>query len=247
VRSQADPRLAVRDLTRTFRGSGGYRNLSLSILRGETLVVLGPSGAGKSSLITTLAGIDHASTGSIHVDGNDVTRHAPGARDVAVVFQDMPLYDHLSALENVSLAMSSLRLTAGQRTARLNDALAIVDITSIASRRAAALSGGERARVSIARVLARQPKVALLDEPYAAVDRIFRGALRTSVAEKLRSFGTATLHVTHDPIEANELADRVAIMIDGTIRQTGTMNEVRAAPAEVAVTALLKVEEEFDA
>lgn len=237
----------MRDLTRSFRGGGGLHGVSLSILRGETLVLLGPSGAGKSSLIRTLAGIDRAATGSIHIDGEDVSRRAPGTRNVGVVFQETPLYDHLSVRDNVSLATSSLRLAKDERTARIDDALAIVDITSIASRRAAVLSGGERARVSIARVLARQPKVALLDEPYAAVDRIFRAPLREAVAAKFQTLGTATLHVTHDPIEAEALADRVAIMIDGTIRQTGTIAEVRAVPAEDAVAALLKMEDPRDA
>lgn len=239
MRSPVDPRLEVRSLTLAFRGGGGVHDVSLAIPQGETLALLGPSGAGKSSLINLIAGISAPQQGHISIDGVDVTRCSPGQRGLGVVFQDAPLYDHLSARENVLLALSSLTLTQEERSDRVADSLKIVDMTKLSSRHANVLSGGERARLAIARVLARRPKVALLDEPYAPVDRLFRKPLREAVTAHLQKIGAAVLHVTHDPNEAKAIAHRVAIMIDGSIRQVGTFEEVCAQPCDSTVEALL--------
>ena len=240
MRSPVDPRLEVRSLTLAFRGGGGVHDVSLEIPQGETLALLGPSGAGKSSLINLIAGIRAPQKGHISIDGVDVTRRSPGKRELGVVFQDAPLYDHLSARENVLLALSSLALTQEERSDRVAHSLKIVDMRKLSSRRADVLSGGERARLAMARVLARRPKVALLDEPYAPVDRLFREPLREAVTAHLQQIGAAVLHVTHDPNEAKAIAHRVAIMIDGSIRQVGTFEEVCAQPCDSTVGALLK-------
>lgn len=236
--------MVVSLLRRLHGGGGGVRDIDLSIASGETLAVLGPSGAGKSTLVKVIAGIDRAQKGSVHIEGVDVTRLTPGRRNVGVVFQDHPLYEHLSVKANVALATSGLKLARDERNGRVEDALEACDLRSLASRQAARLSGGERARTSIARVLARRPAVVLFDEPFASVDRIFRPPLRALVVDQLKTLGAATLHVTHSLSEATAVSDRVAILIEGTIRQTGPLDLIRQNPADSRVAEFLHQEGE---
>lgn len=233
-----DAGLRLDGLTHRHRNTGGVEDVHLNVRPGETVAILGPSGAGKSTLVNLIAGVNTLQQGSIHLNGRDITRLAPGRRDVAAVLQDIPLYDHLDVRKNIELSMSSLDLSAAELEKRGDLALAAIEGRGLAGRRASQLSGGERARVAIARILARRPAAVLLDEPYAAVDTLFRVPLRQLVCNHLRRTDAAIIHVTHDVGEAIDVADRIAIMASGRILQVDVPERLREDPADPIVAAL---------
>ncbi len=237
--SHAKPVLEVTGLTRSYRDGGGVSDATFTVMRGECLAVLGPSGAGKSTLINLIAGVQRPHTGSIVINGEDVTRTPPGRRNVGIVLQDFPLYDHLDARKNVEMAISSLRLPNEEGTHRVELALKSVAAEKRSHQKARTLSGGERAKIAVARVLARRPDVVLLDEPYSSLDRIQRRPLRTLVREQLKAIGAAVIHVTHSPREAFEIADHICVLVDGKIRQIDTVERIRAEPIDDVVAAML--------
>lgn len=230
--------LEVIDLAHHHRGGGGLNGISFTVCKGETLALLGPSGAGKSTLVNLVVGLKSPDAGRVHLGGTDVTTLAPGRRDLSAVFQDIPLYDHLDVVENVRLATSSLGLRREECQQRVDTAIRSVEVDGLRNRRAASLSGGERARVAIARVLARRPSVVLLDEPYAAIDRIFRVPLRRLVRDQLAEIGAAVVHVTHSTEEALDVATRIAVIAEGNLHQLDTPENICAKPADDLVAAL---------
>jgi molybdate transport system ATP-binding protein len=233
------------------RPSGFVLDLPLDLPAGRTTALLGPNGAGKSTALAALAGLLRLDTGRIVLDGevvDDATtdRFVP-ARDrrVGVVFQDGRLFAHLTVLDNVAFGPRSrgAARTASRATARTW--LDRLGLAGLARRRPAQLSGGEAQRVALARALASEPRLVLLDEPLSALDVQGRTALRRTLAEHLPTLDAPRLLVTHDPIEASLLADRVAIVEDGRLTQVGTPEEIRERPrtpyaAELAGTNLLR-------
>ena len=204
---------------------------------GEVVALLGPNGAGKTTLVRAVAGLHALDHGHIAVDGVAVdepatgTFRAPDQRSVGVVFQDLLLFPRLSAIDNVAFGLranGSPRRDAAGRAAEWLDRLGVLDV---ADRRPAALSGGEAQRVALARALATEPRVLLLDEPLAALDASARIHVRAELRSHLAIHDGARLLVTHDPIDALVLADRLVILEDGRITQTGTPAEVAARPA----------------
>lgn len=194
----AGPALRVVGLERRHPGGAGVGPLDLELRTGGLLAVLGPSGCGKSTLLRVLAGLEPADAGSITVDGRTVDRDPPGRRSIGLVEQHLPLYDHLDVRGNVDMAVSGLELDKAERRSRVTEALGIAGADSIASNKAALLSGGERARTCLARLLARRPAVALLDEPFSGLDRDLRDRVRGETLRSLASAGVATIMVTHD-------------------------------------------------
>lgn len=190
--------LSIRGIERRFRSGRGIGPIDLDLSRGEQVILLGDSGSGKSTLLSVIAGLERADRGTIRLAGRSVDRSPPGRRDVAMIAQDLPLYDHLDARANVDLAVSGLKLDRSERGDRVDAALRNADATEFSGRRAGTLSGGERARVCLARVLARRPTVALLDEPFSGLDRRRRASIRDLVFSALQDAGTAVLLVTHD-------------------------------------------------
>jgi len=150
----------------------------------------------------------------------------------------MPLYDHLDVQQNLHLATSGLRLSRTEARRKVEEVTSALEIESLRSRRAGMLSGGERAKVAVGRILARRPGVALLDEPYAAVDRLFRVPLRRLLRDRLAEAGCATIHVTHSTEEALDVADRIAVIAEGKLRQVDTPQRIRHEPADELVAAL---------
>ncbi|MCH2161854.1 MAG: ATP-binding cassette domain-containing protein [Phycisphaerales bacterium] len=234
----ARPGLEVTALSLPFPGGKGLDKVHLRINRGESVALLGPSGAGKTTLVELVAGLITARSGTVGIAGQDVTKAPPRQRDIGAILQDVPLYDHLDVRGNVEMALSSRRLAHDERSREVDAALQAVDATSLAERSAATLSGGERARVAVARILARRPAVVLLDEPYAAVDALHRGPLRRLLRNELVKSGAAVLHVTHDVEEAADVADRIAVMASGRILQIGSVDQLRSTPADPVVAAL---------
>lgn len=218
-------------------------DVALACRRGELLALIGPSGSGKTTVLRAIAGLYRPQAGRI-VAGGEIWLDTdagidlrPQARSVGLVFQDYALFPHLSALDNVRLAM--LRFAEPARSRLAAGLLARVHLKGLEARRQDALSGGERQRVALARALARDPKVLLLDEPFSAVDRMTREALKEELAALHRSLDIPIVLVTHDLEEAQALADRICVLHGGRTLQIGTPDEVRLRPTDARVARLM--------
>ncbi len=216
---------------------------------GEVHALVGPSGSGKSTILRCIAGSHRPQRGSVTVDGErwfDTDAHvclAPHRRAVGMVFQDYALFPHLSALQNLMAAMG--HVPASERPARAESLLALVHLQTLADRRPTELSGGEQQRVAVARALARDPRVLLLDEPFSAVDRPTRQRLYREIADLRRTLNMPTVLVTHDLAEAVMLADRMTVLHRGRTLQTGTPEEITTRPGSEEVARLLDVRNVF--
>jgi len=203
------PGLHIRNVTVGVDGSPVLTNVSLRVERGEIVAVLGPSGSGKSTLLRVVAGLVAASTGSVHIDGADISGIPTHRRGVGLVFQNNQLFPHLDVAGNVGYGLRIARMPAAQRRARVMELLALVNMSGHADRDVATLSGGEAARVALARSLATTPRILLLDEPLSGLDHDLRYALADDLRRVIRAAGSTALLVTHDPVEAERIADRV--------------------------------------
>ncbi|MGH3304808.1 MAG: ABC transporter ATP-binding protein [Streptosporangiaceae bacterium] len=230
-----DASLAVRDLT-ARAGSFAIGPLTLQVPAGRVLVILGPSGAGKTTLLTVIAGLRPSLAGRVHLAGHDVTAWPPESRRIGMVFQDGALFPHLTVRQNIWFGPRALRLPA---IARTGDLLGQLGITHLADRAPRTLSGGERQRVALARALAIQPRLLLLDEPLSALDQPTREEMRGQLRQLLGQQSIPAIHVTHDRDEAFTLADDLAIIADGTIRQAGNARDVTTHPVDSAAARLL--------
>ena len=209
---------------------------SFEAAAGETVALLGPNGAGKSTLVGVLTGIVVPDEGTVRLDGDALDdvgsgRHVPPeARSIGVVFQDLLLLPHLSAEENVAFPLRARGVPAGDARSRARRALERLGAGDRASARPNTLSGGQAQRVALARALIGDPRLLLLDEPLSALDVSARGRIRELIASTLADFGGVRILVTHDPVEAMTLSDRLVLLEEGVVTQTGTPDEVRATP-----------------
>lgn len=206
--------LTVSDVSATFGDLRVLHEVSLSLPDGEVVALLGPSGSGKSTLLRVIAGILVADAGQIHVHGVDVTRVPTHRRDIGMVFQDNQLFPHLSVLDNVAFGPKMAGVPRAERTERASRWLRRVGLEGFEERRVGALSGGEAKRVALARTLAAEPAVVLLDEPLTGLDRELHDRLAVDLAELLRSAGATAVLVTHDHDEAVTIADRTVQLDD---------------------------------
>lgn len=198
--------LHVRDLTVQFDGRPVLHELTLHVAAGDVVALLGPSGAGKSTLLRVIAGLLAPDSGSVWVNGRDVTTEPAHRRHIGMVFQDEQLFPHMSVAANVGFGLRMQRLGRPDVARRVAQALDMVGLGDLGDRRVTTLSGGEAKRVALARSLVPRPLVLLLDEPLTGLDRDLHDRLADDVAEWLRSTRTTTLLVTHDPSEANTIA-----------------------------------------
>ena len=216
------------------------RRVSLNANPGEITCLLGPSGSGKSTLLRLAAGLEPLQSGTIRLDGETLAgpddEPPPEQRPIGLVFQDHVLFPHLTVRANIEFGLSELHTAERRRVAE--GSMTSVGITALAERYPDTLSGGQQQRVALARALAPMPRAILLDEPFANVDATLRRALREDARRALRSTGGITILVTHDPEEALELADHIAILEDGRIVQAGTPTEIWHRPAHKTVAAL---------
>ena len=223
--------LELRDLTKRFGAHLAVDRVSLQIDRGEILALLGPSGSGKTTTLRLLAGFETPDSGTVRVDGEDVTLTAPVHRRFGMVFQHYALFPHLDVGENVAFGLESLGVKGGDLSGRVAAALALVDLTGFERRRIGALSGGQQQRVALARALAPEPRVLLLDEPLSNLDPTLRERTRKEIREVINRVGITTVLVTHEQEEAFDLGDRVALLREGRLEQFGTPDELYDAPA----------------
>ncbi len=206
-------------------------DVSIAIQPGEFFALLGPSGSGKSTLLRLLAGFLHPLAGAIRVGGEDVTRVPPWKRDIGMVFQNYALYPHMTVRRNVAFGLEERRLPRAEIDRRVAGALELVGLGDFGERRPGQLSGGQQQRVALARTIAIEPKVLLLDEPLSNLDAKLRIHMRVELLALQRKLGITTIFVTHDQEEALSICDRVAVLDQGVIQQVGTPVELYDAPA----------------
>lgn len=215
------------------------KEVDLSILPGEFFAFLGPSGCGKTTLLRLIAGFNRAASGKIHIDGNDITGLQPWERNVGMVFQSYALWPHMTIARNVAFGLEERGLPRAEINQKVSAALALVGLETLASRYPSQLSGGQQQRVALARTIAIEPKVLLLDEPLSNLDAQMRVQVRREMRELQQRLGLTAIFVTHDQEEANAIADRIAVMKDGIIQQVGTPIELYERPANLFVAGFL--------
>ena len=227
--------IEVRNLYKAFGKTVVCDHLNLTIPSGELVALLGPSGSGKTTLLRILAGLEVPDAGSVHFHGEDTTVTDVRDRNVGFVFQHYALFNHLTIFENVAFGLrvrpKSNRSTDGQIRDKVTQLLSLVQLEGLAERYPHQLSGGQRQRIALARALAVEPKVLLLDEPFGALDAQVRKELRRWLRRLHDEVHVTSVFVTHDQEEAMEVADRIVVMNQGRVEQVGTPDEVYDHPA----------------
>ena len=225
------PLVSFERITKRFGAFTAVDGLSLDIHEGEFFALLGPSGCGKTTLLRLLAGFETPDEGRVVLDGQDLTGVPPYRRPVNMMFQSYALFPHLTVVGNVAFGLRQDGLPKQEIAARVGEMLALVQLSAFAGRKPDQLSGGQRQRVALARSLAKRPKVLLLDEPLAALDRKLREETRFELKDLQSRLATTFVIVTHDQDEAMALADRIAVMDGGRIAQCGTPADIYEQPA----------------
>src|SRR6476661_5333555 len=226
----ARPIVRFENITRRFGDFTAVDGLTLEVFAREFFALLGPSGCGKTTLLRMLAGFESPDAGRVTLAGQDLAGIPPYRRPVNMMFQSYALFPHMTAAGNVAFGLKQDGLPKDEIAARVEEMLALVQLSAFAARKPDQLSGGQRQRVALARSLAKRPKVLLLDEPLAALDRKLREETRFELKELQRRLETAFVIVTHDQDEAMTVADRIAVMNGGKLAQVGTPAEVYERP-----------------
>ncbi len=225
------PYLEIRDLVKTFGSTVAVDGVSIDIFAGEFFALLGPSGCGKTTLLRMLAGFETPDSGQVLLDGEDLTRVPPHERPVNMMFQAYALFPHMTVEQNIAFGLEMERMPKAPIRDRVEEMLALTRLEKLARRKPDQLSGGQRQRVALARALAKRPKLLLLDEPLAALDRKLREATQFELGKIQESLGLTFIIVTHDQEEAMTVSSRLAVMQDGRIAQLGEPHQVYEAPA----------------
>jgi sulfate transport system ATP-binding protein len=232
-------KIALHEVTRRFGAFTALDNVNLDVNSGELIALLGPSGSGKTTLLRIIAGLDWPDQGEVRFDGEDALLRSVGERHVGFVFQHYALFRHMTVFENVAFGLRArarrLRPREAEIRARVERLLDLVQLGPLGGRYPAQLSGGQRQRIALARALAIEPSILLLDEPFGALDAKVRKELRRWLRQLHEEIHVTSVFVTHDQEEALELADRVVVLDKGRIRQAGTPEEVYEQPASAFV------------
>lgn len=225
------PAVEFKKIGMTFGEKVAVKDIDLSINKGEFVVLLGPSGGGKTTLLNILGGFLMPTEGRVYIDGKDVTGIAPAKRPTTTVFQDYALFPHMSVAGNVGFGLKMRGFASADSKQRINKALEMVGLAHLASRRIHELSGGQRQRIALARALAVDPSVLLLDEPLGALDMKLRRQMQEELKAIQKRVGTTFVHVTHDQEEAMAIADTIVVMNDGFIEDMGRPERIYLRPA----------------
>ena len=227
--------VSLQDLSRSFGTTRALHGLSLEIAPGELVALLGPSGCGKTTALRIVAGFESADSGSVLVDGKDISSVPAARRDMGMVFQSYSLFPNMNALDNVAFGLRMRKQGSAQRRKRAGELMDMVGLAEQAQQYPHQLSGGQQQRVALARALAIEPRVLLLDEPLSALDAKVRLQLREQIRTLQQRLGTTTLFVTHDQEEALSMADRVGVMRQGKLEQIAAPDVLYDDPATVFV------------
>jgi len=223
--------VTLDNITKRFNETLAVNDVSLTIRPGETLGVVGPSGCGKTTTLRTVAGFETPTAGEVLFGGEPVTNVPPEQRNVGLVFQSYALFNNVSVQANVEFGLKMRKVDPSERAERAEKMLEMLGIGELAGRDPTTLSGGQQQRVGLARALAIEPRVLLLDEPMTGLDAKLKERLQTEISTLLDDIDVTSLYVTHDQAEAMVMCDRIAVMNDGRVEQVGTPEEVYEQPA----------------
>jgi multiple sugar transport system ATP-binding protein len=246
-------RLEINGVSKHFGGAAVLKTIDLDIADQEFVSLVGPSGCGKSTLLRIISGLEQQTSGTICLNGRDMSRVKPRDRDLAMVFQSYALYPHLTVEQNIAVPLTMRRLNTVERlpiignlypgagtrkrdiAQEVNSVCAALSIEALQRRKPAALSGGQRQRVALARAMVRKPSAFLMDEPLSNLDAKMRVQARSEIARLHRSLGATFIYVTHDQAEAMTMSDRIAVMMDGEVLQIGSPEEIYCHPMDLRV------------
>jgi multiple sugar transport system ATP-binding protein len=227
--------IELRQIVKAFGQRVVVDHLNLDVKDGAFTVLLGPSGCGKTTTLRMIAGLESPNSGDIILSNRNVTQLSPKARGVAMVFQDYGLYPHMSVLDNVAFPLKISGIPISERTTRATEMLTRLRLEHLVHHRPGQISGGEKQRVSLARALVRRPSILLMDEPLSNLDAMLRARMRAEIKTLHQEFGTTTLYVTHDQIEALSLGTAIAVMRNGKVEQYATPMEIYHKPQTLFV------------
>ncbi len=232
TRTDGDIAVSIERVSKVYDRGGvvALNDVSLSILHGEFFSLLGPSGCGKTSLLRIIGGFEQLTSGRVLIDGADVGDTAPFARNTNMIFQHLALFPHMTVYENIAFGLRRKKVAQDTIDARVNDALALVQLSGYGERMTDQLSGGQRQRVAMARAMVNEPSVLLLDEPLAALDLQLRLQMQEELRRLHKSSGRTFIYVTHDQGEAMSMSDRIGVMHAGSLQQVGTPEEIYNRP-----------------
>lgn len=231
--------VSLKNVSKHFGSVRAVDGVSLDIAQSEFFALLGPSGCGKTTLLRILGGFEASNSGSVHIDGADLTIEPPNRRPVNMVFQNYAIFPHLDVRQNIAYGLRHEGISREDMARRVDEALATVKLEGLGNRGANELSGGQRQRVALARALVKHPKVLLLDEPLSALDKNLREQMRVELRALQQKVGITFIFVTHDQEEALSMADRIAVMSDGKVRQVDTPERLYEAPTSREVAAFI--------
>jgi multiple sugar transport system ATP-binding protein len=231
--------VSIRAAHKRFGSTPVIRGVDIEIADGEFCVLVGPSGCGKSTLLRMLAGLEEITGGEIWIGSRVVNKVAPKERDVAMVFQNYALYPHMTVRANMSFALMLAKQSKSEIEARVAKAAGILGLAQLLDRYPRQLSGGQRQRVAMGRAIVRDPQVFLFDEPLSNLDAKLRVQMRTEIKELHQRLKTTSIYVTHDQIEAMTMADRIVVMRDGIVEQTGTPLDLYDTPVNIFVAGFI--------
>jgi len=232
-------KLEIRNLTKRFKKVVAVDKLSLSVKDGECVAILGPSGCGKTTALRCIAGLETPDEGEILIDDTVVNNMPPKDRDIAMVFQAHGLYPHMSVYENIALPLEARKVPKEEIRRRIKKAVELLKIQELLDRKPSQISGGQYQRVVIGKVIVRDPKVMLMDEPLSSLDAKLRAYMRAELKRLQQDLGTTTVYVTHDQVEAMTIADRVAVLNQGSLQQYPPPPELYFRPSNQFVAGFI--------
>src|SRR5271167_3458256 len=237
--ARTDHAIVVQDANKRYGDFAALDNVDFTVPTGSLTALLGPSGSGKSTLLRTISGLDQPDTGTVTINGRDVTRVPPQRRDIGFVFQHYAAFKHMTVRDNVAYGLKIRKQPKAEIKAKVENLLEVVGLSGFQSRYPNQLSGGQRQRMALARALAVDPEVLLLDEPFGALDAKVREDLRAWLRRLHDEVHVTTVLVTHDQAEALDVADRIAVLNKGRIEQVGSPTQVYDTPANAFVMSFL--------
>jgi sn-glycerol 3-phosphate transport system ATP-binding protein len=231
--------LSLNSVKKQFGPTQVLHGIDLEVADGEMIVVVGASGCGKSTLLRIVAGLETATSGTVRIDGRDVTALEPADRDIAMVFQNYALYPHMSVFENMAYGLKIRGMNGAEIRRRVDEAAQMLEIGPLLERKPRQLSGGQRQRVAMGRAVVREPKLFLFDEPLSNLDAKLRVQMRAEIRRLQKRLGVTSLFVTHDQVEAMTLGDRLVVMHQGRAAQVASPMEVWGRPADTYVAGFI--------